>query len=232
MTPATCIGEPVSWLRLEQLALGELAAPAADAVATHLTACAACAACLDQLRADHVELPALPAPAPVRAPWWRRRAVWGIAGTLAAAAAALIIFLRMPRTAEDADVLSPRIRIKGAGDVVVGLVRERGGETVTAPTGFRPGDRFKLIVTCGEATDVWVDIVVFQPERAGAPLTASYPAEPMRLACGNHVALPGAFTLTGTGAASVCLALDVDRPPTRERLGRRKGIACYQLRAE
>jgi anti-sigma factor RsiW len=48
VTGATCIGEPVSWLRLEQLALGELPAPAADAVHAHLGACAVCAACLDQ----------------------------------------------------------------------------------------------------------------------------------------------------------------------------------------
>ena len=39
-----CIGEPVSWLRLERFALG-----AADpAIASHVAACPACRHCLDQ----------------------------------------------------------------------------------------------------------------------------------------------------------------------------------------
>ena len=242
-----CVGEPVSWLRLEQLALGELPPAVAGAVTAHVDGCAACAACLAQIRGDAIALPALPAlPAPARAPaaaparvpWWRRRWALGAGVALATAAAILLVIaLRPPpREPEQAALLSPRIRIKGAGEVVVDLVRERAGDTVLAPTTYRAGDRFKVIVTCDQATEVWADVVVFQPDagRARGPdrMTPSYPAAPLRLVCGNRVAVPGAFTITGTGPASVCLALDVDRAPTREPLGRRKGIACYQLVSE
>ena len=41
MTSLACIGEPVSWLRLEMFAAGRIADPA---IASHLTACPACTA--------------------------------------------------------------------------------------------------------------------------------------------------------------------------------------------
>jgi hypothetical protein len=235
-----CIGEPVSWLRLEQLALGELPPAVATVVTAHVDGCAACAACLAQIQGDAIELPALPAPrAAVKVPWWRRRWALG-AGVAVATAAAILLVIALrppPREPEQAALLTPRIRIKGAGEVVVDLVRERAGDTVLAPATYRAGDRFKVIVTCDEATEVWADVVVFQPDAAGRTgrpdrMVPSYPAAPLRLVCGNRVAVPGAFTITGTGPAAVCLALDVEHAPTREPLGRRKGIACYQLVSE
>ena len=236
MTAAACIGEPVSWLRLEQLVLGELPAPVAPTVKAHLDACEACAACLASIRADQVvlpALPALPAEAPVRVPWWRRRLTWAIAGGLAAAAAALLLFLRVPgreRRNVVSELAGPQIRLKGGDVLVVGLVRERGGATTISPIDFAAGDRFKVIVTCSQATEVWADVMVLQPEKAGAPMVASYPFQPTRVTCGNHVPVPGAFTITGGGPASVCLAVDPEKPPTREPLGRRhEGIGCYQL---
>ena len=47
-----CIGEPISWLRLESFALG---APD-PAIAPHLAACPSCRHCLDQIRDDVVDL--------------------------------------------------------------------------------------------------------------------------------------------------------------------------------
>jgi hypothetical protein len=166
--------------------------------------------------------------------WRRRRWIWGVAGVIAAGAAAVILYLRLPRTTAPPELgrIVPRVRVEGVGIVDVGLVRDRGGVTDRAPTGFRPGDRFQIAVTCGEAGNVWADIVVLQPGRPGAPLVASYPSQPVRLTCGNQVPLPRAFTITGAGPASVCLALELDRAPTREPLGRRRGIACHQLVAE
>ena len=41
-----CIGEPVSWLRLERLHLGEISGPERARIEEHLAACRACAACL------------------------------------------------------------------------------------------------------------------------------------------------------------------------------------------
>jgi hypothetical protein len=235
--PVSCVGEPVSWLRLEQLALGELAAPAADAITAHLAACAACQACLDEIRADRVALPALPAAPDAPLPWWRRRWFKGVATglALASAAAALILFLVGPPPAsgpeESAELV---IGTKGGDDIVVALIGERGGKTMAQPASYRPGDRFKLIVTCARANDVWYDIAVFQPaESPRDPMVASYPLRaPGRLTCGNRVAVPGAFTITGGGPAFVCLAIDEDHPPSREPLGRRKGFGCYQLIAE
>ncbi|MCA9675926.1 MAG: zf-HC2 domain-containing protein, partial [Myxococcales bacterium] len=46
---ATCVSEPVSWLRLERYALGELPGPLAREVAAHLAGCPACRACLDRI---------------------------------------------------------------------------------------------------------------------------------------------------------------------------------------
>lgn len=237
---ASCISEPVSWLRLEQLALGELAAPAAATVKEHLAACPACAACMESIAEDVVALPALPAlPAaePVRVPWWRRRVMWSIGAAVAAAAAVVLVLVLRPRGVEQ-EVHGPgtgiaqTVRLKGGNVLEVGLVRERGGATVMQPMAYAAGDRFKVIVTCDRAVDVWADVMVLQPDPAqpGAPMVAAYPFDPVQVTCGNHVPVPGAFRITGAGPASVCLAVEVDHPPTRDPLGRRReGIACYQL---
>ena len=54
MTAATCIGEPVSWLRLERYALADLDRAASAAVRTHLDGCAACRAALASIEGDAV----------------------------------------------------------------------------------------------------------------------------------------------------------------------------------
>ncbi|MCB9559996.1 MAG: zf-HC2 domain-containing protein [Kofleriaceae bacterium] len=91
---ATCVSEPVSWLRLERYALGELPGPLAREVAAHLAGCPACRACLDRIERDEVALPALPfavattaaaRPAgttarPWWASWWSRLAIGGRPG--------------------------------------------------------------------------------------------------------------------------------------------------------
>lgn len=121
---AACIGEPISWLRLERLALDEL--PDAAAARAHLDACPACAAAFAQIRDDARPLPALPSLASLPAasavrkpdkgreadvrdadagedegkqPWWRRwRSTrrWRLGGSLAlaGAAAALLLWLQ------------------------------------------------------------------------------------------------------------------------------------------
>lgn len=71
---ARCIGEPVSWLRLEQLALGELRD--GGAAEQHVARCAACAAALAQLRGDTRELPPLVVPALPGAANVRNSDVW------------------------------------------------------------------------------------------------------------------------------------------------------------
>jgi hypothetical protein len=235
-----CIGEPISWLRLEQLALDELPAGSSGAARAHLAQCPACAAAFASLRDDARPLPALPA-LPVRAaeaaapsrqraeakqPWWRR---WQLAGGLATAAALAIALLlvrsrgRVDR--DDALTAATTVRVKGAGDVVVTLVRERAGVIAFDPLEVLPDDRWKVQLTCAPGGAAWVDVAVVQDGRASFPLSAQ------QLACGNDLVVPGAFRITG-GAAEICVALS-DRPPARTRLrrGERSGAVCRALRA-
>ena len=191
MTP--CIGEPVSWLRLEQLVLG-----APDPAATaHLAACAACRRCLDDIRGDAVALPPLVVPAaarPVRAAWRR----WWLAPALTAAAAAvvLVVILR-PRPAPEADNI---VAVKGAGEVILELVRERSGSIAFDARRYAPGDRWKVMISCspGATATMAIDVSVADGITIDHPLPAS------RLACGNRVVVPGAFTITGDRANRVC----------------------------
>jgi hypothetical protein len=224
-----CTGEAISWLRLERYALGELPAPAEAQIAGHVAGCPACRGCLDQIRGDHRQLPRLVLPAPTpRRPWWRSRPVWG--GAVLAAAAILIFFLVRGGEPRRGAAPGPRVAIKGGGDLVVSIVRERGGEVALDATTYRPGDRFKLRVTCDRAVRVHADVVVFTNDGGGA---AAFPLPPARLTCGNQVVVPGAFAITGTAPATVCLAVDPDRPIDRPALrGPGAGMGCRPLAPE
>jgi len=216
----TCIGEPISWLRLESFALG---APD-PAIASHLAACPACRQCLDQMRGDVVALPPLTVPVqPVR-PSRRRR--WLVpAFAFAAAAIVLIVVLARP-TPRDDEVASATIGIKGVGEVTLELVRERGGAISYDASRYRPGDRWKVVVSCppsGSAGTMspmmWIDVSVADG------ITTDHPLAPAQLPCGNRVVVPGAFTITGARVNRVCArvsaAPDVDA-----------GTACLTLRPE
>lgn len=239
MTAATaCV--PVSWLRLERYALGELAADERAAIAGHLATCASCRACADHIAGDaQRELPPLPAAAPAlpaappRHGWWRR---W-LAGRRAAAFAgfatvAAVFALIVVRPREQAKVDGPRVVAVKGGDVAVELVRERDGSTAWEPTSFAPGDHFKLLVTCTPPLRLHADVVVLQDDGA------AFPGAPALIACGNRVPLPPAFRITGPGAATVCVGLDASAPPSRAALARGTGAqpggrACLHLaRAE
>jgi hypothetical protein len=178
----SCIGEPISWLRLERYALERTDA----GVSEHVAACPACRACLDEISADIVALPPLAVPAPKRR-WWKL--ALPIGGALAAAAI-LLLLLRPKAPAVDSDM-----NIKGLGDVIVDVVRERGGVVRQDVRTFAPGDRWKVIVTCAQAGRATIDVDV----------DGDHPLPPAELACGNRIVLPGAFMLTGTGEQRVCV---------------------------
>jgi len=215
---SACIGEPISWLRLERYALGGGADPA---VHEHLARCAACARCLGKIRGDTVELPPLPALPPVdlsdrRA---RRRPRWLAPAMAFAAAAAVALVVWRSGGGERREEVA---RIKGVGEVVLGVVRERGGAIRHDARTFAPGDRWKIVVTCPPDAAAWVDVAIYDAGQIDHPLA------PARLGCGNRVVLPGAFTLTGDRANRVCVRVAAGAAPDRAR----PPDACVTLRPE
>jgi hypothetical protein len=214
----TCIGTPVSWLRLERYEAGDLDDAERRAIAEHLGACDVCAACAKELRDDDgarelAALPRLPAPAAGKQGSLvvsLRRAAPAVA-VFAAAAAVLLVVSRTPR--ED-DRGARYARVKGT-DVAFTLVRD--DETVVGEAGaarYRDGDRFKALVTCPPGMRASFDLAVYEGSDAAFPLEAQ-----PDLACGNAVALPGAFRVTGRERMSVCLVWSamgtVDREAVR-----------------
>jgi hypothetical protein len=212
-----CIGEPISWLRLERFALGT----PDPAIASHVAACPACRQCLAQIRDDVVALPPLEVPTRRPRPLGRRR--WlAPACASAAAAAVLIVVLRRPapRDTELASGPSVTVGVKGVGEVTLELVRERGGAISHDARSYAPGDRWKAVLSCPpSATAVWIDVSVADGT------TTDHPIAPTELRCGNHVVVPGAFTITGGEVNQVCARIAAAP-------GADAGTACLTLRSE
>jgi len=231
---------PVSWLELERLALGELDATRASAVRAHVAGCDACAACARRIDDDaSAPLPALPpraargggaavtpigARGAVREPG-RGGAFGRVAGALALAASVALFFALRPEEPVD----EPRSGAKG-GDVTLELAREAGGGTPAEAGVFQDGDRFKVVVSCPPRLRAHWDVVVY--DESGA----SFPLAPAVIACGNGVALPGAFRLTSAREATVCAAWSERGPVARRDLeelagpGHRDARVCKTLR--
>jgi len=213
---SACTSQPVSWLRLERYALGELPAQERGAVSAHLDACDACRGCMQEIRERKpADLPPLPdsllsAPAP----WWRRhrlRVAWGGGFAAAAAAAATIALLLLSRDAgvdDGTSVPGGVSQLKG-GDVALSLVRESDGSITHDPDAYFPRDRFKVLITCPSKIAVHADVVVYEEGEASFPLTQT------AIECGNRVAIPGAFRLTGNAPVTICALLGEDAPPDR-----------------
>jgi hypothetical protein len=221
----SCVGEPISWLRIEQLRLGELSADDRRAVEAHLAACPACAACLGEVDRPF-PLPPLRAPAAPPGRWaWPR---WPLLAASAGGALALALVL----VGRGESPGPSRIASKGGG-VALQLVNDRTGVLDNDVTTFTPGDRWKALVTCPAGRLVFWDLVVidgFDGDGRIFPLAPSAP-----IACGNHVPLEGAFRLAGTGPIAVC-AMVAENPIDRRRLppldpaAPPEGTACVGLR--
>jgi hypothetical protein len=235
---AACTSEPLSQLRLERYALSELPAAEHARIDAHLARCPACRQCLSELHASEPALRPLPAALPQlnELPEAARRialpARHARSGVLArppaaialrvagglALAAALLLALRAglqtpPPALRDANGGDGGRRIKG-GQLALELVRERGGDVARDPRTFGGGDRFAALVTCAPRAAPHWELVVFQGGEAFFPLDREQP-----LRCGNRVSLPGAFVLTGSAPANVCVVLG-GAPLDRRVLGR------------
>jgi hypothetical protein len=217
--PAACIGQPISWLLLERHRLGELSSDERRAIDAHLVACPACASCSAEA-ARPLALPALAIPARTRRRWWQG---WSprllLAGTGAAAALAVVLLLARPRPEPARET---RDGIKGGAGVAIELVRERDGAAERDALTFAPGDRLKVLVTCPAERLLFWDVMVVADGPASFPLSPTAP-----IACGNHVPLPGAFRLSASRSADVCLFLAAD-PVDRGRLPPRPS-ACVRV---
>jgi Putative zinc-finger len=213
---ATCQSEPVSFLRLERYLLGELAAAEHADVQAHLARCQVCRACYDELCASDAVLPALPSSANVvrhARPAAKPLQLMAAFGATLAVAAAVALVVR-PRSHDHAPhAATPHTATKG-GDLSLSLVRERGGELARDPDSFLQGDRFAASLTCPPSAHPlhWV-LYVEQAGKRYFPLPSPRP-----LTCGNHVALPGAFTLDGSQPATVCVVVDSRAPIDRSLL--------------
>jgi hypothetical protein len=220
-----CTGEPISWLRLEQFALGASDPAIAAPIAAHLAGCSACRGCLDEIRGDAVALPPLIAPDAPRRRAWRR---WWLAPALAAAAAAVALVVVRP-SPPGAD----RVAIKGVGEVALELVRERAGAISYDARRYAPGDRWKVVISCPPAAAspglaaraplLAIDVSVADGVTIDHPLAAT------RIACGNRVVVPGAFTITGDRVNRVCARISAvaDAAPDPDA-----GTACATLSPE
>jgi hypothetical protein len=188
-----CTATPVSWIRLERFAIDRHRSDRADAqIATHIAACPACAQCLAEIEHDVVALPPLAVPARRRSFGW-----WRIAVPVFALAVAALLFWPRDAAREDA------VTVKGVGEVILGIVRERDGVIRDDAKTFLPGDRFKIVVTCPPAASAWIDLDV----------GGDHPLPATRTACGNRVVVPGAFYLTGTAPNRICVRVAAEAAP-------------------
>jgi hypothetical protein len=209
---AACTGTPVSWLRLERYHAGEADEAERRAIDEHLARCALCSACLRQIGDDDArDLPPLRArpgaAAPGRLLVFRRLAPLG---PLLAAAAALALL--WGRWREEPANVGPGLRTKG-DEVGFALVPEAGGPVIEGGGFYRDGERFKALVTCPPELHASWDLVAFERGEASFPLEAQ-----PELACGNGVALRGAFRLTGSEPMTICLVWSEAGPVERAAL--------------
>jgi hypothetical protein len=193
----TCTSQPISWMRLEQYALGELPEPERVEIASHLERCPACGECFASIeRVSAPDLSFLDAPVHRLPELGARRALsrtsWPVWAGLASAAAVLLLLVRP-------DAHPPaRVQVKG-GDFALELVRLDRHGRVQSPTRFGEGDRFKALVTCPPGWRGFAGLIVFQGEQRYEPLAARRLDD-----CGNRRTLEGSFAIDGRERALVC----------------------------
>ena len=192
MSQLACItpAQPVSWMKLEMFALERRDASVRD----HVAACPACKECLAEIERDVVALPPLAVPEKKRA-WWQ----FALPALGLAVAAAIVLLVIRP--GDEPKPPSNQVAVKGIGIVVIDVVRERSGTIRQDVRTFQEGDRFKLVVTCPPDHTAHFEASV----RDEGTRELDHPLAPADLVCGNRVILPGAFSMTGRSANTVCV---------------------------
>ncbi len=223
---AVCIDQPISWLRLERYRLGELSQMESRKIEEHLQHCPVCKRCYAETAVE-LELSPLPelseliierSPEPLRVRFSRELLQW-IRGWRAAAiaftAATCAFLLWIYNPSQPFEPYKPRparMRVKG-GTLALRLVRQRGNAQSTERQSFRPGDRFKLLVTSPPERGPAFAVVVYQDQKAYFPIALSQPP-----AYGNRIPLPGAVALDGDAPAEICVAFGESDILARQRL--------------
>jgi hypothetical protein len=209
---AECATTPISWLRLERYHGGDLEEGERAAITAHVDAGPACADCLRRIAEDTRALAPLPS-----ARGGRLLRLAPVLGAVLVAAGVLLLVRDRPAPSTEhlgAGRGEPGARIKG-NDITFSLVREEEGLVVEAGGSYKDGERMKALVTCPPGMRAGFDLVVFERGEAVFPLAPEADAS-----CGNAVALPGAFRLTGHARMTVCLVWNDDAPVDRDEVRR------------
>jgi hypothetical protein len=195
-----CIGEPISWLRLERYGLALVSATEQRSIASHLGECAACRACFERIEhgADALRLPLPAAVSRARRAWptWRNLGSWGLVAS--GALAALVLLARRP-SSEPSAYAPPNVK---GGELTLELVRMGADGQQREPSHFSADDRWKARLSCPPGFEGQVDLVVYQDVQVFFPLAAQAVER-----CGNGITLQGAFRMDGQSPVTVCVVL-------------------------
>ena len=194
----------LSAFRLDRWMMGELAAPEAEHVGTHVSGCALCSTAVAGMRGVREEVRTLPLPAVLdRPPLPRRRRSIAVAGAGLALAASLLLVLRSEKPASVE-------RRKGSGLGLTMYVqhgervrRAAPGETVS------PGDAVRFAIST--PTSAFVAVLSLDPlGRAWV----YFPQQPraVQIAAGTEVPLPIGTRLDASTGEERLLALFCNSP--------------------
>lgn len=190
--------ERPSFLELELFVLGELSPEARARVEELASADPALSSEIEKLRADRLTLRPLPSPPAARTRWGMSLLAWLGAGGAGLGLAAASVLLSVP---------GPMERTKGE-EVLLAVVAEREGVIRASPRVVRADDRLRVLVTCSPEQSGEYELVVIENGASSFPLSRG-----KHLACGNRVALPGAFRMVDAPPRfSVCLLLGGSLP--------------------
>ncbi len=207
----SCIDTPISWFLLDKCLSGELEALEEKRVEHHLENCHACLASWDEVQTTTRELRPLVVPESESLAERLRRWLWPAALVPALAMLVLFVVIGRQQTSELGTSQGQGGVVKG-GNSAFSLLREHHGDVTADPTVYMSGDRFRMLVSCAPPQSPAWDVVVYQDDEAYFPFAANQTIE-----CGNEVAIPGAFRITGSSPVTVCLLMG-ESPPTRDWL--------------